>query len=186
MQIFINFHFQNERNFCPGQNFTSSNVIMWVQKAQQQLQKDCGLIKDPFITQNIKRLVDKFESTGSVLDQMKSGRPSLQDGRSVAVEDNNLQNTVTKFGCSSFRRMSEETSIPQSSVRLKPTDAPLRLHFTKWLLDNQDKSDNILWSNECSFLHERRYQHEELLFGLRKTQEPTVPCHCIHKRWQCG
>lgn len=137
--------------------------------ALRTFKKERGLVKDPFTTQSIKRLVDKFETTGSVLDQKKSGRPSLQDERCAAVEDA-LQNTVTQLGCSSTRRISEETSIPHSSVHrilrkklrlfpykftmlqeLKSTDPPLRLHFAKWLLDNQDKLNNILWSDECHF-----------------------------------
>ena len=137
--------------------------------ALRKFKSDHGLIKDPFTTHSITRLVDKFETTGSILDQEKSGRPSLQGKRCAAVE-NALQHNVSELGCSSSRKISDETDIPHTSVyrilrnklglfpykftmlqELKSTDVPLRLHFAKWFLNNQEMLDNILWSDECHF-----------------------------------
>ena len=141
----------------------SATAALWRFKQQRHL------IKDPFTTHSIKRLIKKLETTGSLLDQKKPGRPSLQDERRAAVKDS-LQQSLSEIGCSSSRRISAETNIPHTSVYrilrnnlglfpykftmlqdLKSTDAPLRLHFAQWLLTNQELLDNILWTDECQF-----------------------------------
>ena len=49
--------------------------------ALRKFKTERHLIKDPFTTQYIQQLVNKFEGTGSVLDKPKSGCSSLQDDR---------------------------------------------------------------------------------------------------------
>ena len=83
--------------------------------ALRKFKQSRGLIKDPFTTQGIQKLVDKFESTGSVHNQQKSGRPSLEEDRSAVVE-NSLKRNVSEIGCCSTKIISDDTNIPKSSV----------------------------------------------------------------------
>lgn len=137
--------------------------------ALRKFKTERHLIKDPFTTQYIQQLVTKFETTGSVIDKPKSGRPSLQDDRVAAVEEA-CRRDVSEIGCNSTRRISRATNIPHTSVyhilrdklrlypykfsmlqELKSTDAPLRLHFANWLLENSEMLDTIMWTDECHF-----------------------------------
>jgi predicted flavoprotein YhiN len=83
--------------------------------ALRKFKNERNLIKDPFTTYSIKRLVAKFEETGSTLDKKKSGRQIMQDDRCPAFI-NALQDEVSELGCSSTRRISDVTNVPHSSV----------------------------------------------------------------------
>ena len=71
----------------------------------------------PFSCSTVKRLVDKFKRTGSVVDAPRSGRPSLQEEKKdvIAQAMNDLQSN-SAWGAASSSEVSRVTSIPQRSV----------------------------------------------------------------------
>ena len=58
----------------------SASSTLRAYKTMQQLNKD------PFSVSSISRLVKRFESTGSVYDMPRSGRPSLVNIRAPVIE----------------------------------------------------------------------------------------------------
>ena len=75
------------------------------------------LIADPCTVATLIKMVDKFNKTGCLVDQLKSGRPSLMDDRKDAVESTNEDIKLTNsWGVSSIRHMSNKTGISPSSV----------------------------------------------------------------------
>ena len=146
--------------YLSGESATSA-MRMFKQKRQ--------LIRDPFSLASVSNLVKKFETTGSVQDRPKSGRPSLQEQRSESVL-NALETTSSDLGCTSTRKIEAETSIPQRSVHrilrtalqlfpyrlstqqhLEPSDFDARLRFANWMLNEVDHIPDIVFSDECHF-----------------------------------
>ena len=129
-----------------------------------------NLIKDPFTTTTIAKLMTKFYETGSLLDKERSGRRSLVDERIDSVKQAVEQTSTCDYSTTSIRQISASSSIPTSSVHrilkqnlkmwpykislvqeLKAGDPEKRLLFREWLLNNESDLPNILWSDECNF-----------------------------------
>jgi transposase len=125
---------------------------------------------DPCDVHTIKKLVDKFETTFSLVDAPRSGRPSLMESRENVVLQA-LEKTQNDFGSTSTSIVSQETGIPQPSVHrilrhhlhlypyimqlhqeLEPQDKIHRVEFATWLLGNQSLIPKILWSDEA-YIH---------------------------------
>ena len=77
--------------------------------------REKGLRHNPFTFTTMKRIIKRFEETGSECDKPRTGRPSLLAERDGVVQEA-LEKTATAIETSSTRRISESTNIPQSSV----------------------------------------------------------------------
>ncbi len=120
---------------------------------------------------NIKRIVEKFEATGSVANASKSGRPNTATNEAKCEEAiMRLQRSPQK----SSRRLSAEMEVSQRSIlrilheqKWKPYiprllhalhdgDDDRRLQFCEEFLAKLDEEesmlDNIWWSDEAKFL----------------------------------
>ena len=123
----------------------------------------------------IRRLIKRFEETGSVQDASRSGRPR------VSEEDVDIiQNSVTEIqqttpmGTASISQISRATDMPESTVRkvlreylhyypyrvrklheLKECDHDRRLRFANWFLERNSEDptfiEKIVWSDEAHF-----------------------------------
>ena len=125
---------------------------------------------NPTQGRNIRSIVEKFETTGSVATAKKSGRPKTATNVAKAEEViRRLQSSPQK----STRRLSAEMEVSQSSVirilhqkRWKPYiprllhalhdgDDDRRLQFCEEFLAKLDEDglmlDNIWWSDETCF-----------------------------------
>ena len=127
-----------------------------------------GLKNNPCNVSAITKLITKFETTFSLHDMPKSGRPSLNDEREDLVSEA-VENTANEIGATSVRRVSIETGIPKSSTyriirnslklypykiqmlqELHPSDKISRLEFCAWLRNNEEKLPLIIWSDEAN------------------------------------
>jgi transposase len=123
---------------------------------------------DPCDVSAIRKLVKKFETTFSLLDAPRSGRPSLMESRQDVVLQA-LEKTQNEFGSTSSTTVSKETGIPQPSVHrilrhhlhlypykmqlhqeLETQDKVHRQEFATWLLGNHSLIPKILWSDEAN------------------------------------
>jgi Helix-turn-helix domain (DUF4817) len=119
----------------------------------------------------VRRLIHKFEETGSTIDNKKSGRP--RSGRSeanvVAVSD-----SVAVSPGKSIRRRAQEMRLSSTTMQrilskdlqlhpykvqltqeLKPTDHGKRRQFVEWILEMQRENEGftkrIIFSDEAHF-----------------------------------
>ena len=130
-----------------------------------------GLRADPFSATTISRLIKRFETTGSVLDLPKSGRPSLTEDRKDDVLDTlkNLQKENI-IGVASTAQVSTATGIPKRSVcrilreelqfypyklqltqMMSEDDHQKRVQYAQFLLNRIDILNSILWTDEAYF-----------------------------------
>lgn len=151
-----------------------------------------GLKHNPFTLTTMRRVIERFQETGSVCDRPRSGRPSLLTEREGVVQEA-LKTTATAIGTSSTRRISSATNIPQSSVNrilkrqlklypyhlrrshaLLPADTQARLDFAAWFQNQSDDFiNNIIWSDECYFsLGGHVNSHNAVVWGTEKPKEP--------------
>ncbi len=147
------------RCYYASNNSTSAALRMY--KTEKHL------VKDPCHVSAISKLIKKFESTYSLLDQPRSGRHTIRDSRLQDVKEA-VVSTETEIGSTSIRRVSQETGIPRSSVarimredlllypykfslhqELNETDKIYRKEFAQWLLDDLALLPKILWSDEA-------------------------------------
>jgi Helix-turn-helix domain (DUF4817) len=71
----------------------------------------------PCTRQALGNLVSKFESTGSVMDSFRHGRPSVPPASVEAIEKTHTRiSEVTPHGESSLREVSRISGIPRSTV----------------------------------------------------------------------
>ena len=120
----------------------------------------------------IKKLIARFDETGSVMDRPITGRPSVLQN---CIEDVDLtlrhHQTDSPLGATSTRRISDEIELSQSSVwrilrhhlRLHPyklqlcqaiseTDKISRLEFSDHIRSlSPTQLGNILWTDEAIF-----------------------------------
>lgn len=117
----------------------------------------------------IKRLVDKFRTTGSVHDGKRSGRPSFDDEDVAAV-----QGALIDSPKKSLRKVSQQIDMPYASVQkiarkvlhlfpykisviqeLKSHDCEQRMIFCDWLIavneDDPSFLNTCFWSDEAWF-----------------------------------
>ena len=121
----------------------------------------------------VRKLIQRFEETGSVADLPRSGRPMIEESVVKSVRDT-VREQSDRFGSTSVRRISRATEIPCSSVHkilksylnyhsyrihilqeLDPKDYEARLDFAEWFLEQKsldsDFANKILWSDEAHF-----------------------------------
>ena len=143
----------------------------------------------PFSCSTVKRLVDKFKRTGSVVDAPRSGRPSLQEERKdVIVQAMNDLQSNSAWGAASSSEVSRVTSIPQRSVaralrnflamypyKLQRTQALIeedrgrRVKLADWIIENQNLLNDILWTDESYFcLDGSVNRHNCVIWGTTK------------------
>lgn len=119
----------------------------------------------------VKRIVEKFETTGSVIDVKHSTR--YRRGRSVQ-NVSRVRDSVAVNPKTSIRRRSQELAIPRSTMQriltkdlhmhaykihltqqLLPTDHRQRREFVRWVMEQQevdiDFPDKIIFSDEAHF-----------------------------------
>ena len=164
--------------------------------------REKGLYHDPCDVTALKKLVDKFEKTFSLLDAPRSGRPSLLESRSDVVMQA-VNNTENEIGSTSTPRVSKETGIPQASVyrilrhhlhlypyklqlhqELEAEDNFHRQEFATWLLANPSLIPKILWSDEANIhlngeIHRhncRIWSTSKPLHSLTTTLHPQKVC----------
>ena len=141
--------------------------------ALRQYQTENKLKKPPCTLQAMINLCNKFESTGSVLDKEKSGRPKEhndEDERRIAGAVATLSGS-NNWGVSSVRRVSNECGMKKSTVhrimktklklfkwkmkitqQLQPGDYDKRKKFAEFFMESMlDKIDNVLWTDEACF-----------------------------------
>lgn len=129
------------------------------------------LSKDPFSETSIRNLVKKFEETYSLHDKPRSGRPSLSEDRADSVLENTISlQAANPLGHCSSQHVANATGVPSRSVRriLKQTigmhpyhitthqmiyeaDKDRRLDFAHWVLSNEDRLSQVLWTDEAYF-----------------------------------
>ena len=166
--------------------------------------REKNLRNDPFSVQSVINLVAKFEKTYALHDKPRTGRPSLMEERGETVQDavEELQ-AANPHGHASSAHIAAATDIPERSVRrilrehlglfpyhlstsqaVTETDKKARLDFVKWLSDNDDLIDSILWSDEAYFtLDGCVNKHNCVIWGLEKPQW-TLPRH-LHSPKVC-
>ena len=120
---------------------------------------------------HIYSIVNKFERTGSVFDEKRTGRPkTARNGANFSIIEEAFFESPQK----SVRRASSETSISKTSVQrilkfdldlypykiqimqsLSLNDQVERLDFCEWALgklqENADCFSNVWFSDECHF-----------------------------------
>ena len=75
------------------------------------------LHRDPFSTNTIKNLINKFEQTKSLHDAPRSGRPStIEDRKDTVLNSLNSLQANNPYGHASSSVISHETGIPKASV----------------------------------------------------------------------
>ncbi len=116
-------------------------------------------------------MVKKFETTYSLHDQPRSGRPSLASGRADKITETTIQlQNENSFGYCSSAQVGEAAGIPHRSVRkilrdtigmypyhitthqaITSNDKITRMQFAKWVLEHQALIPDVLWSDEAIF-----------------------------------
>ena len=128
------------------------------------------LHKNPFSRQSVIKLIKKFESTKSFQGIIPSGRPSQLSSRKQVVADSLAQlQSRTIHGHASTSAVSRDTGIPQRSVarivrswamhpykmtlcqEITDTDKTARMNFARWIQDNENSLEKIVWSDEAYF-----------------------------------
>jgi hypothetical protein len=152
-----------------------------------------SLHKDPFPLSTITRLVKKFETTYSLHDQQKAGRPSNVEDNCQVVEQALMekQSSSSLQACST-RDIEKATGISKSSVHrilrhflnlypyhltllqdITQEDRVDRVQFSQWMLENQRILTDVLWSDEAYFsLDGHVNRHSCIIWGSEK---PTFP-----------
>lgn len=147
------------------------------------------LIRNPFDVRSVSRLMEKFESTGSVHDCPKTGRPSLVEDRKERVAEA-LQELKGEheFGVACSTHVATATGIPQTSVwrilrqrlnlypyRLQTTqaltsdDKVRRMEFANFVLNDTTILDNVFWSDEAYFsLSGHVHRHNCIIWGSER------------------
>lgn len=159
-----------------------------------------GLHKDPFTASAIVKLIQRFESTGSVSDKPRTGRPSLLLDRSAIVMDElKEQKENHPLGLASASSISRATDIPRASVnrilkhhfrfhpyKLRSTqaitedDKGKRLQFSDFIINN-DHIEKILWSDEANFsLDGSVNKHNAIIWGTERPPAHRHPLHSPH------
>ena len=130
-----------------------------------------GCHRDPFSVSAISRFIQRFRETGSVADQPRSGRPSLEDEREATFgEELETQQSNPELGAASCRSISRRTGVPKTSVqrilRHRLCLCPYRLRtnqalteddkrrcvtFARFLLSGDVDLESILWTDESYF-----------------------------------
>lgn len=134
-----------------------------------------NLPREPCHVTAVRALIKKFERTGSVEDEHRSGRPKVSEEVVAAI-----RNTVTligegnTYGESSVRAIARATEVPKSTVwktmtkilklhpyhlhsvhELLPHDPATRLRFAEDFIarvqDNPQWLGSILWTDEALF-----------------------------------
>lgn len=150
---------------CLLEHYFRSGSYTVAREKLGELNPDCAAPSNS----TIKRLVDKFRTTGSVADAHRSGRPSLEEERIPEIQD-----SITKSPTKSVRRLASQTGTPKTSVHrvvrnvlclypykmsvfhaLNESDYDNRLLFSEWLLSVIDEEPDFLnrvyWSDEAWF-----------------------------------
>ena len=141
-------------------NETGSGEILLCEQQQRK--------NNPCDVSAITKLIKKFETTFTLHDKPKSGRPSLNEERKNLVSEA-VDDTANEFGATSIRRLSSETGIPKSSTHriarnilklypfkiqmlqeLHPSNKINRLEFCAWLRNNEEKLPTIISSDEAN------------------------------------
>jgi hypothetical protein len=130
-----------------------------------------ALHKDPFTTTAITKIIRKFEKRGSVLDKLRSGRPSVEEdkvaGVAKAVSECSARSSLAS---TSVHKIADEVGLSKSSMHKimtqhlclfpyklqllqsqNPSDMPQRRRFAQWFLANQTLIPKIMWSDEANF-----------------------------------
>ena len=137
-------------------------------EALRKFKTQNGLKNNPCDVSAITKLIKKFETTFTLHDLPKSGRPSLNEERKNLISEA-IDDTANEFGATSIRRLSSEAGIPKSSTHrimrnilklypfkiqmlqeLHPSDKINRLEFCAWLRNNEEKLPMIIWSDEAN------------------------------------
>jgi len=124
---------------------------------------------------SVTRLIERFESTGSVADQMRSGRPCVSEKTVSDVQNSLLAIKQThQLGVCSSADVHRHSGVPHSTVKkilrfslqmrpyhvrrvqeLKEADYQKRMQFANFFLDQcqhvDDYLSNVLWTDEAHF-----------------------------------
>ena len=95
--------------------------------ALREFKKRHNLIKDPFGTSTIIKLINKFYKTGNLNNDASSGKPSLVNQRADSVREAVATSSSDIYPMTSVRNISTATHIPIGSV-----DKILQRHFKLW------------------------------------------------------
>lgn len=129
------------------------------------------ITRSEFAISSITRLISKFETTFSLHDAEKSGRPSLREERSeVVLESLQAAKASNELGIASSSDIARSSNIPKRSVRrllkehlgmhpyhlttmqnITDADCVARMNFANWMLRNHELLENVLWSDEAYF-----------------------------------
>ena len=168
--------------------------------AMRAYKKLNNLHKDPFTISAVVKLMERFESTGSVHDRPRTGRPSLVEDRGEAVlHELERQKENHPLGLASASSVSRTTDIPRASVnrilkhyyrfypyKLRTTQAITeddqlkRLEFSEFIT-NCDEIGAILWSDEANFSIDGSVNtHNAIIWGTERPPPHQRPLHSPH------
>lgn len=141
--------------------------------ALRQYQTENNLRKPPCTLQAMINLCNKFNTTGSVWDKEKSGRPddNNDEKKEKVAEGVRTVSARSSWSVSSVREVSKETGLSKSTIhrimkrklnlskwkisitqQLEPDDYKTRKEFANWFLESMiDNIDNVIWSDEAYF-----------------------------------
>ena len=158
-----------------------------------------GLVHDPCNATTITRLINKFETTFTLLDESGPGRKSFVEERTPRVAAA-LASTSSNssLSSSSVRCISKATDIPSASVqrilqhhlnlypyqlqllqKLNEVDKKKRLHFGLWLQQNEHRLPFIFWSDEANLHLNGDISHHHCRIWSRNKPQPFLKNHCI-------
>jgi len=152
--------------------YQNNNSVM---AALRQFRRNHGAVRGPCTIATYRALISKFETTGSVADKKRLGRPRVSDD--VIVEVHQAATEIAEqspLGICSVRRVSKKLDYPISTIRkilrsylkqypyhlqivheLKAPDFESRLQFARQCYAEMITNDNWLWcicfSDEAHF-----------------------------------
>jgi len=104
------------------------------------------LIDDPFPVSTVRRLIEKFIKTGSLLDLPRPGRPSVSEEIVESIKTTLMNGqSQTNARCFSAHKVSKTMDIPYSTIRRVLKDKlqfhPYRISIVQELKlnDHQDR-----------------------------------------------
>ena len=142
----------------------------------------------------IKRIVDKFEETGSVNERERSGRPrsaltdkKLEEVRNLLEENPNISTrtgpALVEMTRSSYKRAVEENGFrpfrPYQVVELTEDDFDRREEFCAIFLEMIEQNpaliDKIIWSDESKFMLNGVVNRHNCIYWAYSNQHETIP-----------
>lgn len=144
-------------------------------QALRLYRNETGERHPPCCETSVTRLIQRFEKTGSVADEQRSGRPSVPQATVSKVEESLMHlKERHPLGICSSANVSDECQVPHSTVKkilrdrlhlhpyqirrvqeLKETDYEKRLKFASFFIDqcahDRDFINTILWTDEAHF-----------------------------------